>query len=319
MNPRHTVVAMSAAVTLAVSPAHAGELHVFTSGAAGFHTHSYWYDDGKEVTVVDTQFTPAIAEALVQEIRSRTKSPITRVIVTHPNPDKFNALSVFHRLGAESFASADTAAAMPGVDAYKRYFWTKIAKAFTDETYPKVEPVKTTFTGRRTITLASGETLTLIALEGPGVSSAQSVVRIDSSGDLLVGDLVAHEAHAWLEGGIVGGKATPALDGWKRTLRQLPALGTGKLYGGRGGSGPVAEVVARQLAYLEKADAIVTAYVKRLGRNGAAALNDPAKAPSHHAAIQAELASAFPGYAHPELVGYGVYGLAQSKLASSEK
>lgn len=308
-----SALALTFALSLANTPVLAGNLHVFTSDAAGFNTHSFWYDDGQEVTVVDTQFTPAIAEALVATIRKQTKSPITRVVVTHPNPDKFNALSVFHREGVESIASAKTAAAIPGTDAYKRYFWTKIAKAFTDDSYPKVEPVNTTYAGKKTIRLKSGETLTLVELPKPGVSSNQTVVRIDATGDLIVGDLVAHKAHAWLEGGIVNGKPQPTLDGWKAGLRQLPKLGQGKLYGGRGEFAPVSQAVPAQLAYLDKADTIVSAYVKNLGSR-AGELNDPAKAQAHFAAIQAQLAKAFPDYALPDLVGYGVYGLTLSKL-----
>ncbi|MCE2970238.1 MAG: MBL fold metallo-hydrolase, partial [Burkholderiales bacterium] len=126
-------------------------------------------------------------------------------------PDKFNGLSVLHALGAESIGSQATAAAMPGVHAYKKYFWVNMAKAFTDETYPKFEPLKTTFSGQKTIRLKSGETLTLIELKNPGVSSTQTVLRIDSTGDLIVGDLVQHGAHLWLEGGIVDGKPRPGI------------------------------------------------------------------------------------------------------------
>lgn len=309
----------AAAVALTLtSPlaAEAGQLHVFTSGDAGFNTHSVWYDDGKEVTVVDTQFTLEVAQQLVDDIQKQTKSPITRIIVTHPNPDKFNALSVFHKLGAESIASAKTAAAIPGVDAYKRYFWVEIAHVFTDETYPKVEPVKTTFSGQIVIKLKSGETITLIELKESGVSSNQVVVRIDSTGDLIVGDLVAYKAHAWLEGGIIDGKTQPNIAGWKADLQQLLTLGKGKVYGGRGQFGPVTEVVPVQIAYLDKADQIVTNYVKKLGDNALAELTDPVKSQAHFQEIQAEFVKAFPNYALPDLISYGVYGLAFSKISS---
>ncbi|MDX2010475.1 MAG: MBL fold metallo-hydrolase [Myxococcaceae bacterium] len=297
-------------VALVSSSVLAGQLHVFTSDDAGFNTHSVWYDDGQEVTVVDTQFTPAHAQTLVEAIRAKTKSPITRVIVTHPNPDKFNALSVFHALGAVSIASKKTAAAMPGVDAYKRFFWTKVAKAFTDETYPKVEPVKQTFEKQLVVTLTSKETLTLIELPEPGVSSSQTVVRIDRTGDLIVGDLVAHQAHAWLEGGIVDGKPRPTLDGWRKDLKLLPTLGAGTLYGGRGAFGPVKQVVAAQLAYLDTAERLVTQIV---ASHTAAELADADRSKAIFAEIQQALVKAFPQHAHPDLVGYGVYGLAASK------
>ena len=309
----------AAAVALTLtSPlaAEAGQLHVFTSGDEGFNTHSVWYDDGKEVTVVDTQFTLEVAQQLVDDIQKQTKSPITRIIITHPNPDKFNALSVFHKLGAESIASAKTAAAIPGVDAYKRYFWVEIAHVFTDETYPKVEPVKTTFSGQKVIKLKSGETITLIELKEPGVSNNQVVGRIDTTGDLIVGDLVAYKAHAWLEGGIVDGKTQPNIAGWKADLQQLLTLGKGKIYGGRGQFGPVAEVVPVQIAYLDKADQIVTNHVKKLGNNALAELTDPVKSQAHFQEIQAEFVKAFPNYALPDLIRYGVYGLAFSKISS---
>jgi glyoxylase-like metal-dependent hydrolase (beta-lactamase superfamily II) len=301
------------------TPALAGKLHVFTSDAAGFNTHSVWYDDGREVTVVDTQFVPAIAQALVADIQKQTKSPITRIIVSHPNPDKFNALSVFHALGAQSISSKATADAMSGVDAYKRYFWIEIAKAFTDDTYPKVQAVQSTFSGKQTIRLKSGETISLFELKNPGVSSTQTVVRIDQTGDLIVGDLVHSNNHAWLEGGIVNGKATPTLAGWKAALQELPALSKGfqnaKVYGGRGDFLPVAQTVVQQTAYLTKADAVVDAYIASLGDKKAELL-DPAKQGAHHAAIQAELVKAFPSYAMADLVSYSVYGLVQQKLAA---
>lgn len=296
--------------------ANAGDLHVSTSDAAGFNTHSVWYDDGQEVTVVDAQFTPAAAAAVLADIHAQTKSPVTRVIVTHPNADKFNGLSAFAAEGAEIIASAKTAEAMPGVDAYKRYFFINIAKMFTEETYPKLMPVATTYSGQNVITLKSGETITLIELAQPGVASDQTVVRIDQSGDLIVGDLVASNTHAWFEGGIVDGKPVPTLEGWKADLAELAALGTGNVYGGRGDAQPVAEAVAQQTAYLDIADKIVGDYIAGLG-DKVAELSDPALQGAHYGAIQAKFVEAFPDYALPDLVGFSVYGLVGQKLAAA--
>lgn len=307
---------LAASLMFGTLPAIAGQLHVFTSGDEGFNTHSVWYDDGYEVTVVDTQFTPQIAQQLVADIQSKTKSPITRVIITHPNPDKFNAVSVFHMLGANSIASAKTADTIPEVYAYKRYFWVEIAHVFTNETYPAIEPIKTTFSGQMVIKLKSGETISLIELKDPGVSSNQVVVRIDESGDLIVGDLVAYQAHMWLEGGIVNGKPKANIDGWKADLQQLLSLGKGTVYGGRGKFGSVSQVVPDQIAYLEKADQIVTDYIKNLGAARQAELTDPMAAQQHFQAIQAEFVKVFPNHKLPDLIGYGVYGLVLSKISS---
>lgn len=289
----------------------AGTLGTYTSSTNGFDTHTYYYDDGKEVTVIDTQFVPQLTQAMIDAIHQKTRSPITRVIVTHPNPDKFNGLPVLHRLGVQSIASEASAAAMPGVHQYKKYFFVNIAKAFTDETYPAFEPVTATFSGRTTIKLKSGETLTLIELKNPGVATTQTVVRIDRTGDLVVGDLVHYRAHAWLEGGIAGDGPKPDLAKWRAAVRELETLGKGKVYGGRGQVGRVKDVVAYQTDYLARADGIVSTYVSAAPRSE---LSDPAKAQTHYQALQKLFEQQFPDAELPYLIGYGVYGLVNSKI-----
>ena len=133
---------------------------------------------------------------------------------------------------------------------------------------------------------------------------------------LIVGDLVHHKLHAWLEGGIVDGKATPTLDGWIADLQELETTFAGEpeptVYGGRGEPASLSVAVADQIAYLQKADQIVTAYVAGLGDKRAELSGD--KAGEHYAAIQAELVKAFPDYAFPDMISFSVYGLVNSKL-----
>ncbi len=313
MNFRSILTAAAVASVFASTggTAVAGTLGTYTSGADGFDTHTYYYDDGKEVTIIDTQFVPQLTQAMVDAIRQKSQSPITRVIVTHPNPDKFNGLQVLHRLGVQSIASEATATAMPGVHAYKKYFFVNIAKAFTDQTYPSFEPVKSTFNGRTTIKLKSGETLTLIELKNPGVATTQTVVRIDRTGDLVVGDLVHYQAHAWLEGGIANGAPQPDLGKWRAAVRELESLGKGKVYGGRGQVGSVADVVAYQTDYLAKAEGIVGTYVLAAPKSE---LADPARAQSHYQALQKLFEQQFTNAGLSYLIGYGVYGLVNSKI-----
>jgi glyoxylase-like metal-dependent hydrolase (beta-lactamase superfamily II) len=307
-----TLIALAAVIALG-TPAIAGQLGVFQSDSKGFDTRTYWYDDGREITVFDTQFTPNLAEAMVGEIRKSSKNPITRVVVTHPNPDKFNGLSVFHKLGATSIASKATADAMKGVHDYKTYFWVNIAKAFTADTYPTLEAAQQTFTGQHVIKLLSGETITLIQLKNAGVASTQTVARIDATGDLIVGDLIHHKAHAWLEGGIVGGKPKPDIAAWTAAVEELAGLGGKTVRGGRGQDAPVKDAIVMQQAYLKTINTLVENYVSNLGVR-ASELKDPTQAGKHHAAIQVLAEKAFPDYALPYMIGYGVYGLANSKL-----
>jgi len=290
--------------------ASAGTLGVFTSPEAGFDTHTFYYDDGREVVVFDTQFVPQLTEAMVSKIRSETRSPITKVVVTHPNPDKFNGLPVLHALGATSITSSAVAADIPGVHAYKQNFFVHIAKAFKADTYPKLENVKETFPGpSTTLKLASGETITLFALQHAGVAAHQLVARIDATGDLIVGDLLQHNAHAWLEGGIVDGKPTPDLDAWVGAVGELPALASGhpnaKVYGGRGEFVPVSVAVPAQQAYLRDALSITKAAVRAAGN-----VCGPSQAlPATMAAVEKRLVEAYPQYKLPYIVHYSVYGL----------
>jgi glyoxylase-like metal-dependent hydrolase (beta-lactamase superfamily II) len=311
-----SLLAATLATAALGADAAATVVHVHTSSPDGFRTNSVWIDDGQEVTVIDTQFTPQLAEALLADIRRQTRSPVRRVIVTHPNPDKFNALSVFHREGAVSIASRETAARMAGVHAYKQFYWVQIAKAFTAESYPRLEMPRTLFDQTLTVPLKNGDSLTLSTLPSAGVSATQTVVRIDSTGDLVVGDLVANRTHAWLEGAVDSGKPVFDLAGWLADLRALPALAAGKpgarLFAGRGPALPVAESAREQQAYLIAADAAIGRQEAKLGADRAA-LTDPARQGPIVQAVRDELVRAFPDHAMPDLVSYSLYGWLASR------
>ena len=315
-SPKLAAVAATIALSLTGTLAHAGRLGVYTSNDQGFNTHTFYYDDGKEVTLIDTQFLPELTKAMVDQVKKETKSPITRVIVTHANPDKFNGLPYLHTIGVQSIASKAASDAMPALSDYKKNFFVNVAKMFTEETYPKFENVKTTFSGKQVIKLKSGETLTLFELKNSGVTSDQVVVRVDRTGDLVVGDLITHGTHAWLEGAIVNGKPRADLVQWKAALAELPALSAGrpkaKVYGGRGDFIPVAQAVQDQTAYLTKADALVSTYVA--GVDDKVSLTNPATSQAHYAAITKQFVNAYPGYSLPNMVQFSVYGLIGSKL-----
>lgn len=303
-----------------IGNAQAGKLGVFTSDGKGFDTHTFYYDDGKEVVLIDTQFVPTLTQAMLEQVRRETKSAVTTVIVTHPNPDKFNGLAWLHSQGIRSISSSAVAGAMSSVHEYKHDFWVNRMKAFKPGEYPKFEKVTERFDQSKTLRLKSGETLTLVALRNPGVASAQVVVRIDNTGDLIVGDLVHHKAHAWLEGGIFNGKATPRIDGWTAALDELPNLAAGhpqaKVYGGRGEFTLVADAVKAQKAYLRQANEITREYVQSLGAKRSE-LNDDSTATAHYDALTSRIAEAFPDYRYPYMVKYSVYGLAQQAAAQA--
>lgn len=291
-------------------------VHTFTSDAAGFDTHSFWIDTGKEVVVFDGQFTPALADQLIAEIRAQTASPIRWLVVTHPNPDKYNGAPRFQAAGAKVVASRATALAIGGVHAYKKYYFVELAKQFTEETYPAQATVDVTFDDAFQLPLEGGARIDLRRLGNPGISSTQTVAFAATAaggGALFVGDLVHHGAHAWLEGGIVDGAPRPDLAKWGAALDELSTYPAETIvYGGRGAAAPLGRAIVAQQAYLGAAEATVDRYLAGLGERRAE-LADAAKAEGHYIAIEEELARQMPERELAYLVRYGVYGLVQAR------
>jgi glyoxylase-like metal-dependent hydrolase (beta-lactamase superfamily II) len=242
------------------------------------------------------------------------------VVITHPNPDKFNGMSVFQNLGAEVIASTRTAENMKGVHDYKKYYFVNVAKTFTDQTYPALSQVDRTFEGTYDLRLKDGEKISLRELAEPGVSTNQTIAilpgALGESQGVVVGDLIHFHAHAWLEGGIVAGNPVPTLSGWIADLKELRSLFKDQpevtVYGGRGEVAKLNDAVQEEISYLKKADRLVSRYVRGLGTKKAE-LQGPS-AQEHYNAIQAELEKAFPNYSLGYMIGYGVYGLVNSKL-----
>jgi glyoxylase-like metal-dependent hydrolase (beta-lactamase superfamily II) len=293
--------------------AHLSDLHSFDGGESGFYTKTHFYDTGDEVVAFDAQFTPEAAAESLRYLAEQTDSPLRTLVLTHPSPDKFNGAPVFKAAGAKVLASAATADAIHGVHEYKKAFFVD-SGMFTEESYPARAEVDETFSGEHVIRFDGGKTVELIELNRPGVSSTQTVAFIPELNALIVGDLVHHEMHAWLEGGIVDGQATATLDGWIANLDEL-ATRFGEenptVYGGRGEAALLSEAIPAQIAYLERADQIVSEYIATLG-DQAAELSGP-NAGKHHAAIQAQMVEAFPDHAFPDLIGFSVYGLVNAK------
>src|SRR5688572_4643558 len=99
-----TLALAAACTTTGASPVAAPAIHVFESDANGFNTKTVFIDNGEEVVAIDAQFTPELARKSLEFLRTKTSSPVTHLVITHPNPDKFNGASVFKDEGAEIIA-----------------------------------------------------------------------------------------------------------------------------------------------------------------------------------------------------------------------
>ncbi|MDQ3232221.1 MAG: hypothetical protein M3Q07_10405, partial [Pseudobdellovibrionaceae bacterium] len=154
-----------------------GKIFSFESDAGGFNTKTIFYDNGKEVVAFDSQFTEDAALKALSYMRTQTQSRLRYLVITHPNPDKFNALSVYQKAGAEVVASRQTRDSMPAVHAYKKAYFVN-AGMFTEETYPKAGTIDRIFDDKVELKLAGGDLVELSELGRPGVSSNQTVAYV---------------------------------------------------------------------------------------------------------------------------------------------
>lgn len=281
------------------------KMYMFESDGGGFNTKTYFYDTGTEVVAFDAQFTPALAQQALDYLKTQTPNPVTYLVITHPSPDKFNGAKVFKEAGAKIVASEATKAALDGVHAYKKYYFVNIAKMFTDDSYPSMAEVDQTFSDKHTLQVGD-KTVELTELHMGAVASNHTVAFIPDMKALVVGDVIHHKAHAWMEGPIVGGKTAYSTQAWINLLNKLmeifPADAT--VYAGRGETAPLETAVKDQIAYLEKAESITKEFITSIPEGD--------KSKADYAQLTAKFKEAFPDYGLDYMVTYGGYGIVAS-------
>jgi glyoxylase-like metal-dependent hydrolase (beta-lactamase superfamily II) len=288
--------------------AQAGQIYVFESDAQGFNTKNYFYDTGEEVVAFDAQFTNETAEKSIAFLRSKTRSPLTYIVVTHPSPDKFNGLEAFRKAGAKIVMSERAKAVIPSVHAYKKYYFVNMAKMFTEEFYPSLQQPDITFSGRKILALKGGS-IDLRELAGSAVSINHVVAYIPERRVLVVGDILHPKVHAWLEGPIVEEKTAYSTEKWVKTLQELKDLHKPDVtvYPGRGEAAPLGQAVDAQIHYLREAERITRRYVNALTGIGFAA-----EKKVDYIALTKVFETTFPDYGLSYMVTYGAYGLVNS-------
>lgn len=294
-----------AAITFSIS----ADIYIYESDHNGFNTRSFFYDNGHEVVAFGGQFTPQLAQDAISFLRKKTQNPITHLVITHPNPDKFNGATVFQQHGARVISSTKTADSLPEVHNYKKYYFVHIAKMFTEETYPVMPIVDFTFDDKFTLQLKTGKEIVLQELHKPGVSSNQTVAYIPSENAIMVGDLIHHQAHAWLEGGIINGEAQATISSWIGLLQTLAKQFSPEtiVYGGRGNKASLKVATDQQIKYLQKSLKLTRDYIKALGNKKSEIKGKNAHV--HHTKIMHIFGNEFPGYKFEYMVKFGIYGL----------
>lgn len=241
----------------------------YVSSPWGFSTSSYWIEGPEGLILIDTQFLPSAAEEFVNWAEQVTGKKALLAIVLHANPDKFNGTEVLRKRGIRVVTSEQVRALIPHVHEIR-------TKAFYDRykpDYPTEVPLPDSF-GAATTELSAGGVTVKAHVMGPGCSEAHVVVEYE--GHLFAGDLIANDAHSWLEIG--------KTDEWLKRLDEMKALKPKWVHPGRGPSGP-AGLLDMERAYLERAIAEVAAE-KPQGKPDDEAIER----------IRSRIMAAYPGY-----------------------
>jgi glyoxylase-like metal-dependent hydrolase (beta-lactamase superfamily II) len=263
--------------------ARQAQVNQYTSPGDGFSTSSSWFETEDGVVILDAQFLPEYAEALLDQIAARTDKPVTDVIVLHGNPDKYNGIAAIRARFPQVHVLSTPAivARIKEIDAGKRgYFGPQYG-----DRYPAELVLPDALISAREVRELGGVSVELIPM-GAGVSSAHLVVRLPATGDVFVGDLLHHEVHGWLAEGFS--------DQWLTRLDEIAALTPTRIHGGRGAStGP--DGLAEQARYLKAFQTCVTPHLAEAAE---------AAAP----AIKACVIEAAPGYAMDMMIDFSSPG-----------
>jgi glyoxylase-like metal-dependent hydrolase (beta-lactamase superfamily II) len=251
----------------------------YVSSPWTFSTSSYWIEGPEGLILIDTHFLPSVGEEFVNWAEQVTGKKALLAIVLHANPDKFNGTEVMRKRGIRVVTSEQVRALIPGVHEIRTRMFGERYKP----DYPTQVPLPDSF-GAATTELSAGGVTVKAHVMGAGCSEAHVVVEYD--GHLFTGDLVANNAHSWLEIG--------KTDEWLKRIDEMAALKPKYVHPGRGPSGN-AGLLDQERAYLQRVIAEVAA-------------EKPQGAPTKEALgrIEERVLAAYPGLRFQVFLGLGL-------------
>ncbi|KOC30528.1 beta-lactamase [Comamonas testosteroni] len=154
----------------------------FISNAGFVITHD-------SVVVIDALGSPALAEELVQKIRTLTPKPISHVLLTHYHADHIYGLQVFEALGAKIVAHAQAREYINSETAHLRLEASRKDLAPWVDQGTRLVPASQWVAGDSS-TLKVGGVDFVLQHMGPSHTPEDTAIFLPQSGVLFIGDVV---------------------------------------------------------------------------------------------------------------------------------
>lgn len=216
------------------------EIKVHTGhGVNGYDVNSTMISGGKDMIVIDPQFSLSEAHRLAAEILESKKN-LTTIYITHPHPDHFFGLAVLKQAfpSARAVALPATANAIKTAWPARQKFWF----ATYGNNIPGPDPVVPEALTTPVLTLEGEEfpiTGPVQGSDGPG----GSFVYIPSLQAVVTGDIVFDHVYF----GVPRGKAR---EDWSKTIDQITALNPAIIVPGHEGPGATRDM--RSIQFMKK-------------------------------------------------------------------
>lgn len=248
------LLALAAGSASALEPIQLSPSAYFVRGEAGLPSHANrgftsnaaFVITREGVVVFDTLGTPVLGEELLAAIRSLTRRPIRRVIVSHYHADHFYGLAAFKAEGARIYAHASVKAYLaseaPRARLEER---SRTLSPWVPADMPIVPPDR--WITRETTFRLGGLTFRIIPV-GPAHTPEDLALLVEEEGVLLAGDLMF--------AGRVPFVGDADSRGWLASIERVVAMKPRVLVGGHGDASRDAAadlaLTRDYLAYLRK-------------------------------------------------------------------
>ncbi|MCK4538661.1 MAG: MBL fold metallo-hydrolase [Candidatus Krumholzibacteria bacterium] len=195
------------------------------------------------VMVIDTRYTPELAEELLEAIRSITDVPVKYVVNTHYHPDHTWGNSVFAGVGATIISTRETRDDIEKyTPIYLSYYRDQKPQAYRQLVNVKMTLPDSLVLGRTVVDL--GGISAEIYYDGPGHTAGDVFVTVPRTRTVFAGGLVSNGYHPNMSDQGVD------FDNWKAILGRLATTGIDRVVPGQGMvSSP--DILRKQQSYID--------------------------------------------------------------------